>query len=99
KGLLDWGSFDEVVSRMEGALRSGVNSPEIHFALGNALFRQGETSRDSEEEDRVLTMPAAHSGALFGSALVALKSGHAAEGLRLLERSRSADPANLAARR
>jgi tetratricopeptide (TPR) repeat protein len=84
---------------MEQALRSGVESPEIHFALGNALFKRGEVPRAAEEYNRVLKMAPQHSGALFGSALVALKSGRTQEGVRLLEASRSADGSNLAARR
>jgi tetratricopeptide (TPR) repeat protein len=97
--LYESGQYDEVVGRMEQALRSGVESPEIHFALGNALFKRGEVPRAAEEYNRVLKMAPQHSGALFGSALVALKSGRTQEGVRLLEASRAADASNLAARR
>jgi arylsulfatase A-like enzyme/predicted Zn-dependent protease len=91
--------YEEVVGRMEHALRAGVESAEIHFALGNALFQLGEVPRAAEEYNRVLKMAPQHSGALFGSALVALRSGRTLEGIRMLEASRGADPSNLAARR
>jgi arylsulfatase A-like enzyme/Flp pilus assembly protein TadD len=91
--------YDEVVALMEGTLRSGADLPDVHFALGNAHFQKGEIPQAAEEYARVLKTRPRDSGALFGSALVALKTGRTADAIRFLEQARSADPSNLAARR
>ena len=90
--LYESGRYDEVIARMEKALREGLDAPEIHYALGNALFKKGEVARASEEYDRVLAMAPGHSGALFGSALVALKTGRGTDAIRLLEDSAPPTP-------
>ena len=71
---------------MERTLRAGADLPDIHFALGNAHFQKGEIAQASEEYARVLRARPDDSGALFGSALVALKTGRTSEAVRLLER-------------
>ncbi len=97
--LYESGRYDEVIALMEGTLRAGRDLPDIHFALGNAHFRKGEIPQAAEEYDRVLKARPEDSGALLGSALVALKTGRAAEAIKLLEQARTSDPANEAARR
>jgi arylsulfatase A-like enzyme/Flp pilus assembly protein TadD len=91
--------YDEVVALMEATLRAGADLPDIHFALGNAHFQKGEISQASEEYARVLKTKPHDPAALFGSALVALKTGRTAEAIRLLEQVRDGDPSNVPARR
>ena len=97
--LYSGGHYDEVIRLMERSLRAGADRPEVHFALGNAHFRKGEISQAAEEYARVLSVHPEDPGALFGSALVALKSNRNEEALRLLEQAKAADPSNVDVRR
>jgi choline-sulfatase len=91
--------YDEVVALMERTLKAGVDVPDLHFAMGNAHFQKGEVAQAAEEYARVLKARPGDSQALFGSGLVALKMGRTGEAIRLMERSRDADPSNPATRR
>ena len=92
--LIEYVAKDVKLTKVQAA--RAIDSLVDHITK---VLKKGETERASEEYDKVLSVAPGHSGALFGSALVALKTGRGADAIRLLERSRTAEPGNVAARR